>query len=214
MSTLYRVDSSVQGEQSVTREITDEFEQAWTAGIPGGTVRRRDLLSTPVSPAVWADALAARESEERTDAQQRAATLAATLADEVLAADVLVIGAPLYNWGPSGHIKCWIDMLWTDPRFAPRTYPLTGKSVVLVVSRGGGASIGAPREGWDHSAPFLQRTFGPDVFGGEVTLIETELTMAVHNPAMAHLREKAVELRTESHALAAQTGASLAERVA
>lgn len=211
MRTLYRVDSSVQGDQSVTRALADEFERAWSAALPTGVVNRRDLLATPLSPAAWTNALAARASEKRTAQQQGAASLAATLASEMLAADVIVIGAPLYNWGPSEHIKCWIDMLWTDPRFAPQTYPLTGKSIVLMVSRGGGTSTCAPQKGWDHSVPFLLRTFGSDVFGGDVALIETELTLADHSPAMAHLRGKAVELRAQSQVLAEQAGTSLAE---
>jgi FMN-dependent NADH-azoreductase len=214
VSTLYRVDSSIQGTTSVTREITDELERAWSTARPCAAVSRRDLLATPLSPAAWTDALAARLAEEPTPAQQSAADLAAELASEVLAADAVVIGAPLYNWGPSPHITCWIDMLWTDPRFAPRTYPLTGKPIALVVSRGGGASPGSPQEGWDVSVPYLTRTFGPDIFGGEVTLIETELTLADHNPRMAQLRQKAVELRARSHNLAAETGAALAELVA
>ena len=210
MRTLYRVDSSIQGDRSVTREIADTFERAWRSAVAAPVVHRRDLLTTPLSPATWIDALTARDTAERTHAQQYAVDLAAELADEILAADAVVIGAPLYNWGPSGHIKCWIDMLWSDPRFAPRTYPLTGKPIALVVSRGGGASPGAPQEGWDHSAPYLLRTFGPEVFGGDVTLIETELTLADHSPAMAHLREQAAELRTQSHALAERAGAELA----
>lgn len=214
MKTLYRVDSSVQGGESVTREIADELERAWSAELPGGVVNRRDLVTTPLSPAVWTDALAGRTAGERTPEQQAAVDLAAELADEMLAADAIVIGAPLYNWGPSEHIKCWIDMLWTDLRFAPRTYPLTGKPIVLVVSRGGGASPGAPQEGWDHSVPYLLRTFGGDIFGGDVTLIETELTLAGHSPAMADLREKAAELRAQSHALAEETGTALAKLVA
>ncbi|GAA3531536.1 NAD(P)H-dependent oxidoreductase [Amycolatopsis ultiminotia] len=214
MSTLYRIDSSVQGDKSVTREITDELERAWSAALPEGVVARRDLLSTPLSPAVWTHALAARGTEEPTQEQQSAAGLAAELASEVLAADALVIGAPLYNWGTSAHLKCWIDLLWTDPRFAPRTYPLAGKPIALVAARGGGASAGAPQEGWDHSVPYLLRTFGTDVFGGDVTLIETELTLADLSPAMAHLREQATDLRARSHELARETGEALAKLAA
>ncbi|MEV0248622.1 NAD(P)H-dependent oxidoreductase [Nocardia sp. NPDC050712] len=206
MSTLYRVDTSVQAGTSVTHEIADEFESAWRAAHPGGEVTRRDLVHTPLSPAVWTEALAAREADHPTAAQTAAVEFAAALATEVLAADALVIGAPLYNWGVSEHLKCWIDMLWTDPRFAPRTYPLTGTPVTLVVARGGGTSPGAPQEGWDHSVPFLRHTFGT-VFGAEVTLIETELTLAEHSPAMAHLRDRAVALRANSHALARAAGA-------
>ncbi|WP_024799613.1 FMN-dependent NADH-azoreductase [Nocardia sp. BMG51109] len=213
MSTLYRVDSSVQGDRSVTREITDELERAWSAALPGGVVSRRDLVTTPLSPAAWTDALAAREADEPTPDQQAALGLAADLAGEMLAADAIVIGAPLYNWGVSGHIKCWIDMLWADPRFAPRTYPLTGKPITLITSCGGGTSPGAPQHGWDHSVPYLLHTFGT-VFGGEVTHIDNQLALADHSPAMAHLREKAVELRAQNRTTARETGTTLAELAA
>lgn len=214
MRTLYRVDSSIQGDRSVTLEITDTLQRAWRAAVPDGDVIRRDLLTTPLSPAAWTDALGARMTEAPTPEQQHAVDLAAELADEMLAADAIVVGAPLYNWGPSGHIKCWIDMLWTDPRFGPRTYPLIGKPIVLVVARGGGASPGMSKDGGDHSLPYLLHTFGREVFGGDVTPIETELTLADRSPAMAHLREQASELRAQSHALAQRAGATLAGLVA
>lgn len=212
MSTLYRIDSSVQGDQSVTREVADELEQVWSATRANNLVRRRDLVTTPLSPTAWTNALTARTAEVPTLEQQEALDLAAELAGEILAADVIVIGAPLYNWGISEHIKCWIDMLWTDPRFAPRTYPLTGTPVTLITASGGGTSPGTPQEGWDHSVGFLRHTFGT-IFGGEVTQIDTQLTLADHSPAMAHLRERAVGLRTHSHEVARETGATLAELV-
>ncbi|MDF0530584.1 NAD(P)H-dependent oxidoreductase [Tsukamurella sp. 8F] len=211
---LCRVDSSIQGAASVTREIADEVEKAWLARLPGAGVVRRDLTQSPVSPAMWTDALMGRRAETPTPAQQAAVALATELGDEVLAADALLVCAPLYNWGVSGHVKCWIDMLWTDPRFAPRTYPLAGRPIVLVVARGGGASPGAPQEGWDHSVPYLVRMFGDEIFGGDVTVIETELTLADRSPAMAHLRDRAADLRARNHELAAATGAALGERFA
>jgi FMN-dependent NADH-azoreductase len=77
-------------------------------------------------------------------------------------------------------------------------------------ARGGEGAAGGPRDGWDNSVPYLQRTFGPDVFGGDLTLIETPLTLADHNPRMAPLREKAAELRAQSLVRANQLGRSLA----
>ena len=202
MSTLYRVDSSVRAGRSVTREIADEVERAWSAERPDGEVVRRDLLETPLSPALWMDSLAALENGTPSAA-------ATELAEELLGADAILIAAPLYNWGPSPHITCWVDMLWTEPRFGPHRYPLAGRPIALVTARGGGASPGSPQEGWDVSVPYLARTFGPEVFGGEVTLIETELTLADENPRMAHLREQAAALRERNRALARETGAAL-----
>lgn len=209
MSALYRVDSSIQGAHSVTRQVADEFERAWKGADPGGIVTRRDLVSTPLSPVMWQNALTAMEAGVSTSETEPATTLARQLADEMVASDVILIGAPLYNWGPTPHMVCWIDLLWTDPRFAPRTYPLAGKPVVLVTARGGDGSAGGGRDGWDNSVPYLQRTFGPDVFGGNLTLIETPLTLADHNPRMTSLREKAAELRAQSLARANQLGRSL-----
>lgn len=208
MSVLYRVDSSIQGAQSVTRQVADEFEWAWREAEPDGVVTRRDLLTTPLSPATWQNALTAMEAGVSTSETEPATALARQLADEMVAADIILIGAPLYNWGPTPHMVCWIDLLWTDPRFAPRTYPLAGKPVILDTARGGDGSAGGTRDGWDNSAPYLQRTFGPDVFGGELTLIQTPLTLADHNPRMVPLREKAAELRAQSLARANQLGRS------
>jgi FMN-dependent NADH-azoreductase len=209
---LFRLDSSVQGVASVTREIADCFEQAWLADGPESTVTRRDLMTTPLSPLLWTHAVSASETSaaEHTPEQRSATDSASELASEVLAAEVVLIGAPLYNWGPSPHIVCWIDMLWTDPRFAPRTYPLRGKPIVIIAARGGDASPDGPRAGWDHSVPYLVQTFGPNVFGGEVILIDTELTLAEQSPHLASQREKAVELRARSRAIATETGTALA----
>ena len=76
--------------------------------------------------------------------------------------------SPLYNFGIAAHLKAWVDVLITDPRFAPGNQPLAGRPVALVVSRGGGYGPGTPREGWDHGTGWLVRILG-DVWGGDVT---------------------------------------------
>ena len=89
------------------------------------------------------------------------------LADEVLAADAIVVASPLYNFGVPQHLKTWIDLLITDPRLGPGTAPLTGRPLALVIARGGGYGPGTPRAGWDHATPYLQQIFGA-VLGAEV----------------------------------------------
>ena len=161
-----------------------------------------DLWTTAVAAGYVAEA-------DRTPEQRGALARIAELADEVLAADAVVIGSPLYNFGIAAHLKTWVDALITDPRFAPGSTPLAGRPVVLVVSRGGGYGPGTPREGWDHGSGWITRILR-DVWGADVTVVETELTLADVVPAMSELRPLAAEKRERARVDARTAG----ERVA
>ena len=95
------------------------------AGHPGTEVVHRDLRTDPVPVDAWGGRAFAGYTPEdsRTPAQRDAVALAARLADEVSAATALVIATPLYNFGIAQNLKMWIDLLITDPRFAPGTQP-------------------------------------------------------------------------------------------
>jgi FMN-dependent NADH-azoreductase len=213
--TLFRLDSSIQGDASVSRAVADAVERAWRDHHPEPRVVRRDLAATPVPADAWQLAVStAFVAESEWSTQQRAAvTLASSLADELLAGDAALIAAPLYNFGVSQHLKAWIDLVLTDPRFAPGSAPLTGRPVTVAVSRGGGYGPGTPREGWDHDTPYVRRIFG-DVLGADVTVVTAELTLAEMKPEMAHLRELAAASRAQAIEDAAATGRAHAERVA
>jgi len=197
---LFRLDSSIRTEGSVSREVADTVEQTWLEQHPGRTVVRRDVGREPLPVDLWTTAMGAGATPEadRTPEQRAAVALVGELADEVVAADALVIGSPLYNFGIAAHLKAWVDVLITDPRFAPGNQPLAGRPVALVVSRGGGYGPGTPREGWDHGTGWLVRILG-DVWGGDVTVIEAELTLADTVPAMAELRPLAAQVRARAH---------------
>lgn len=213
--TLIRVDSSIRGDASVSRAVADAVERAWRDHHPEPKVVRRDLAATPVPADAWPIAVSAlfTPEAERSPQQRAAVTLASSLADELLGADAALVAAPLYNFGVSQHLKAWIDLVLTDPRFAPGTAALAGRPVTVVVSRGGGYGPGTPREGWDHDTPYVQRIFG-DVLGADVTVVAAELTLAEVKPEMAHLRELAAASRAQAMEEAAATGRVLAERVA
>jgi FMN-dependent NADH-azoreductase len=68
-------------------------------------------------------------------------TLAATLAEELLAGDAAVIATALYDFGVSRHPKAWIDLPITDPHCGPGTSPLAGLPVTRVIARGGGSRV-------------------------------------------------------------------------
>lgn len=212
---LFRLDSSIRVEGSVSREIADTLQRAYTDLHPEGTVVRRDLRSDPIGVELWsAAALAAfTPADQRTAEQRDAAAFAATLADELLAADAAVIATPLYNFGVSQHIKAWMDLLLTDPRLGPGTNALAGRPVTLVIARGGGYGAGTPRAGWDHATPYLMRIFA-DVWGADVTVVEAELTLASVNPAMAELIPLAETSRAQAHVLAEEVGRAYAQLLA
>ncbi len=213
--TLFRVDASIRQEGSVSRELADTIQRTWSEHHPDDAVVRRDLAASPLPADVWqlaATALFVPEGE-RSPEQLAAAALATQLGDELLAADAIVIASPLYNYGVSQHLKTWIDLVITDPRFAPNQFPLKGRPVTVVVARGGGYAPGTPREGWDHATPYVKRIFG-DVLGADVTVVTAELTLADVTPAMADLRDLAAASRTQARELAVTTGRAHARLVA
>ena len=211
MSTIFRLDSSIRVEGSVSRAVADTLEAAILEAEGGGTtVTRRDVGTQPLPGDAWAtSAFAGFVPETDWTPEQRAAKAFATeLADEVVSADVLIIATPLYNFGVSAHLKLWIDTLISDPRFAPGTETVKGKPAFLVVARGGGYGEGTPRAGWDHATAYLRRIL-EDVWQLDLDVIETELTLADVTPQMAELRDLAREQLAESHDAARAGGRSV-----
>jgi FMN-dependent NADH-azoreductase len=211
MSTIFRLDSSIRVEGSVSRAVGDTLEAAIVeAEGTGTTVTRRDIGLDPIAADVWATAAFAGFVPEAdwTPEQVAAKKVAAELADEVVAADVLIVTAPLYNFGVSQHLKTWVDVLIADPRFAPGSETVKGKPAFLVVARGGGYGEGTPRAGWDHATAWIRRIL-EDVWGLDLDVIETELTLAEVTPQMAELRDLAREQLAESHETARASGRSV-----
>jgi FMN-dependent NADH-azoreductase len=136
--------------------------------------------------------------------------LAATLVEEMLAADAIVLAVPLYNFGVSQHIKAWIDLIITEPRASLPGRPLlAGRPVVLATVRGGAYGPGTPREGWDHSTGYLTHVLGT-VWGADLTVVEREFTLVGVNPAMDAFTDQAAVMHAEALAAAHQAGQTLA----
>lgn len=139
---LLHIDSSIQGDNSASRQLGQEIVARWREAVPGLRVKYRDLA---------ADALPhfSARSLMRSD-QEEAAADARALAD-FQAADVIVIGAPMYNFGIPSQLKAWIDRIVV----AGQTFRYTasgpeglakGKRVIVAISRGGVYAPGAPGE--------------------------------------------------------------------
>jgi FMN-dependent NADH-azoreductase len=125
--------------------------------------------------------------------------LAEKLAGEVLAADTVLIGLPLYNFGPPSTFTAWFDRIVIRDLTVGQ---LGDKEFVIVTARGGGYSPGTPREGWDHTEPWLRHALtGLGV--NDPVFINTELTLARESPATAPLDLGSAEDKSLANALAA-----------
>jgi len=209
---LFRVDASIRTEGSVSRAVADTVEKSWLAEHPDGTVVRRDLGLRPLPAEAWSTAVSGIwvPAEERSPAQVEATALATTVADEIMGADAYLLAIPLYNFGIPQHVKAWIDLAFTDPRLSASVpTPLAGRPAALVIVRGGGYGPGTPREGWDHSTPYLLRVFR-DIWGMDIHLTEAELTLATVVPAMESLRGLAAQSLDDAHESATRHGRRIA----
>ena len=207
--TLFRLDASIRTHGSASREIADIVEEEWRAAHPGDAVVQRHLGVDVLPATAWADAVAASMTPEaeRTDEQRAAAALAASLVDELVAADAILFAVPLYNYGVSQHFKTYVDLICTDPRAFGAQF-LAGKPVVLATVRGGAYGAGTPREGWDHSTPYLRRIIA-DSWGADLTVVEREFTLVGVNPALDAFTDEAARMHAGALESAREAGRAL-----
>jgi FMN-dependent NADH-azoreductase len=195
MSHLLHIDSSIQGERSISRRLTARARERWLATHPGGTVTYRDLGAAPI-PHFTAASGTARlvPPDAHTPEQAESYALTRELVAEIAAADTIILGLPLYNFGPPSTVKAWVDHLIAPGlSMNPETHEglLGGRDFLVLASRGGGYQPGTPKHGWDHAEPWLPH--GISLTGLEPRFIAAELTLADVNPAMADLRPLAAE---------------------
>jgi FMN-dependent NADH-azoreductase len=213
--TLFRLDASIRPEGSASREIADIVEREWLQAHPGDLIERRHIGVDVLPADAWALAVNASFTPEadRSPGQSAAAALATTLVDELLAADAILLAVPLYNFGVSQHIKTYFDLIATDARTTRETPLLQGKRVVLATVRGGAYGAGTPREGWDHSTPYLRRMLA-DVWGADLTVVEREFTLVGVNPALDAFTEMAAQMHAGARESAREAGRALAGTLA
>ncbi len=209
MSHLLHLDSSLRTEGSRSRKLSAHFADLWQKENPDGSVTYRDLAADPV-PHLDDVAFFAQfvPESDRTPEQAAAVAIGAKLVDEVLAADTILIGLPLYNFGPPSTFKAWFDRIVSERTAAK----LGDKRFVVVTARGGGYGPGTPREGWDHREPWLRHAL--TTLGVEETIfIDTELTLARESPTMIPLDLGAAEDQSLFDALAAIDNLFVSERL-
>ena len=159
MSRVLVIESSARQQGSVSRELTQQFIANWQAAHPADQVQVRDLAVEPV-PHLDATLLGGwmTPSEQQNDAEKAALARSNQLTDELLAADVLVLAAPMYNFAIPSTLKAWLDhVLRAGVTFKyTETGPqglLTGKRALVLTARGG-ISAGTAL---DHQEPYLRQ---------------------------------------------------------
>ncbi|MBX7247702.1 MAG: FMN-dependent NADH-azoreductase [Caulobacteraceae bacterium] len=158
--TVLHIDSSILGDNAVSRELSAEVARR-EAARTGGEIVRRDLGAKPL-PHLSGDDFLGRGAApgERTPEQSRDAAVL----DEFLAADVVVIGAPMYNFSIPSNLKAWIDRVAVAGKTFAYTEAgpvglATGKKAVVISTRGGLYSEG-PAAGMDHQESYLKTVLG------------------------------------------------------
>jgi FMN-dependent NADH-azoreductase len=149
---LLHIDSSILGDNSASRTVSREIVARWKKAVPGLQVEHLDLVADSL-PHLTGHHLAQMQVPESRDAQ--------ILAD-FLAADVVVIGAPMYNFAISTQLKSWIDRVVVAGKtfkYGPNGPEglVHGKRVIIAISRGGVYPENAPVE---HAESYLKIIFG------------------------------------------------------
>lgn len=175
---ILHVNAGLFGENSVSSQLSAKLIARLKADYPGGEVITRDVASTPTSH-LDAEILLAAGTEEasRTERQVQELAITETLLEELFAADILVIGAPMYNFAIPSQLKAWFDRVAQ----AGRTFRYTengpeglllNKKAYIASARGGFYSQGEAAA-FDHQESYLTTILG--FFGiTDVTMVRAE----------------------------------------
>lgn len=161
---LLHIDSSVLGPHSVSRQVSAAITERLAKAQPGLAVTYRDLSAAPLSH-LSGSHLAAAQGGAADAALQADLAAGQTALDEFLAADIVVIGAPMYNFTIPTQLKAWIDRILVAGKTfkygANGAEGLAGnKRVIVAISRGGFYGADMPTAAGEHLETYLRWVFG------------------------------------------------------
>ncbi len=162
---LLHIDSSPLAANSVSRQLTERIAAQWRATHPGTSVDYLDLARDAPNH-LNLDSLGFKlGTTATTDIARAENAISEKLVTQFLAADVIVVGAPMYNFSIPTQLKAWIDRIAQ----AGRTFTYTdkgphglagGKTIIVASSRGGVYSTSAGGLAMDHQESYLKTVFG------------------------------------------------------
>ena len=177
--TILKIDSSINGQNSASRALTDSIVEQLKAANWGEQIVSRDLLADPL-PHLTLDAFAD-----------------SSVLEEFQAADVVVIGAPMYNFSVPSQLKAWIDRIV----IAGKTFHYTasgpeglakGKRVIIALARGGFYGAGSPAASLEHLETYLRGVF--NFIGIEPEFVIAEGVNVSPEQRAASLKQALVEV--------------------
>ena len=144
--TILHIDSSISGDQSVSRAVSRSIVDRLLESKPHARLVRRDLVTEPLAH-LTLDAFAD-----------------SSILDEFLAAETIVIGAPMYNFTLPSQLKAWIDRILVAGKTFRYTENgpeglATGKRVIVALARGGFYDSGSPAATLEHLETYLRGVF-------------------------------------------------------
>jgi FMN-dependent NADH-azoreductase len=187
---LLHLDSSVLGPHSVSRQVSAAIVDRLVKATPGLTVVYRDLTAAPLAH-LSGSHLAAAQGATLDAATQSDLAAGQSALEEFLAADIVVIGAPMYNFTIPSQLKAWIDRILV----AGKTFKYSDKGVeglagnkrvIVAVSRGGFYGADMPSSAGEHLETYLRWVFG------FIGIANPEIIAADGIQMGPELREKAV----------------------
>jgi FMN-dependent NADH-azoreductase len=161
---LLHIDSSVLGPHSVSRQVSAAIVDRLRQATPSLEVVYRDLTQSPFAHLSGLHLAAAQGAPAPAELGPDLAASAAAL-DEFLAADIVVIGAPMYNFTIPSQLKAWIDRVLVKGKTF--SYDANGprglagnKRVIVAISRGGYYGAETPYAALEHLESYLRSVFG------------------------------------------------------
>jgi FMN-dependent NADH-azoreductase len=197
MGKLLQINSSIFSDQGVSSQLADRFVADWVARHPETEVIRRDLAKDPI-PHMDGERLTAllTPAEQRSPEQARLVALADQLIRELQEADILVLGAPMYNFAIPSQLKAWFDRIaraGVTFRYTESGSEglLVGKRAFVFTSRGG-LHRGQPQ---DTVVPFVQQ-FLNFVGISEIEFVYAEGLNLGEQPRQAALTEAEAHIQS------------------
>jgi FMN-dependent NADH-azoreductase len=189
---LLHIDSSVLGPHSVSRQVSAAIVDRLYKATPALEIVYRDLTATPLAHLSGSHLAAAQGAVPEAVALQQDLSAGQTVLEEFLAADIVVVGAPMYNFTIPSQLKAWIDrILVAGKTFKYSAQGVEGlasnKRVIIAISRGGFYGAGTPSAAAEHLETYLHSVFS------FIGIANPEIIVAEGVQVGPEHREKALE---------------------